>query len=95
MSPNESEEIEYDDGAETPELELTVNDIEERLRELESENSAREVGSGVGYSFGAALAMILSWHSFHAVLWALLAGIFSWGYVIYYVIVNWSTIKML
>lgn len=37
-----------------------------------------------GMSFGSALAMILSWSINHSILWAILHGIFSWFYVIYY-----------
>jgi hypothetical protein len=47
------------------------------------------------YSLGATLAVVLSWDKNHAVLWAVLHGLISWFYVIYYVIVNWSQIKML
>lgn len=73
------------------------DDVEVRLEDLESR--VDELGHGVAaggtaYGFGATLAMILSWHSFHAVLWALLAGVFSWFYVIYYLVVNWSNVKL-
>ncbi len=36
-----------------------------------------------GISMGSALAMILSFQINHSILWAILHGIFSWGYVIY------------
>lgn len=38
--------------------------------------------SGIG--IGAALAMILSWHRNRSILWAIIHGIFSWLYVIYF-----------
>lgn len=47
------------------------------------------------YSLGATLAVVLSWDKNHAVLWALFHGLISWFYVIYYVIANWSQIKLL
>jgi hypothetical protein len=75
-----------------------TSDVEDRLDDLESKMGELDRGAPAGsaaYSLGAALAMILSWHSFHAVLWALLAGIFSWLYVVYYVIVNWSTVRLI
>jgi hypothetical protein len=81
------EEIEYEDGGQS--------DVASRLDDLESR--VDELGRGTaagGAAFGATLAMILSWHSFHAVLWALLAGIFSWFYVIYYLVVNWSSVRL-
>lgn len=38
--------------------------------------------SGIG--LGAALAVTISWSANHSILWAILHGIFSWFYVIYY-----------
>ncbi len=40
--------------------------------------------SGIG--FGAALAMVISWSTYGSVPWAIVHGIFSWFYVIYYVV---------
>lgn len=39
-----------------------------------------------GISFGSALAMVISWSQNGSVLWAILHGLFSWFYVIYYVV---------
>ena len=39
-----------------------------------------------GISFGSALAMIISYANWHSVGWAILHGLLSWFYVIYYVI---------
>jgi hypothetical protein len=39
-----------------------------------------------GIGFGTALAMVISYSSWHSIGWAILHGIFSWGYVIYYAI---------
>jgi len=39
-----------------------------------------------GISFGSALAITISWSLHKSVLWAILHGIFSWFYVIYYVL---------
>jgi hypothetical protein len=41
-----------------------------------------------GISFGAALAIAISWSQHQSILWAILHGIFSWFYVIYYAIVR-------
>lgn len=38
-----------------------------------------------GISIGAALAMILSWDSWH-VVWAIVHGLLSWIYVVYWLI---------
>jgi len=43
----------------------------------------REIArSGVG--FGSALAMVISWSQNESILWAILQGIFSWFYVIWF-----------
>ena len=36
-----------------------------------------------GIEMGSALAMIMSWEANHSILWAMLHGVFGWGYVIY------------
>ena len=41
-----------------------------------------------GISFGSALAIAISWSQHQSILWAILHGIFSWFYVIYYAIVR-------
>ena len=37
-----------------------------------------------GITFGSALAIAISWSVNKSLLWAILHGIFSWFYVIYY-----------
>lgn len=37
-----------------------------------------------GISMGSALAVVCSWQRNRSILWAILAGIFSWIYVIYF-----------
>jgi hypothetical protein len=37
-----------------------------------------------GISLGAAIAVVCSWERNRSILWAILAGIFSWFYVIYF-----------
>lgn len=39
-----------------------------------------------GISMGSALAMILSYNANQSILWAILHGIFSWLYVIYFAV---------
>jgi len=39
-----------------------------------------------GITFGSCLAIVVSYSAWHSIPWAILHGIFSWGYVIYYVI---------
>lgn len=42
--------------------------------------------SGIG--FGSALAIAISWSQNQSILWAILHGLFSWAYVIYFAIVR-------
>lgn len=37
-----------------------------------------------GVSFGSCLAMIISYTNWHSIFWAIVHGIFSWAYVIYF-----------
>jgi hypothetical protein len=39
-----------------------------------------------GITFGTALAMAISFNVNHSVLWAMIHGLLSWIYVIYYVV---------
>ncbi|MCR4787706.1 MAG: hypothetical protein K5888_03880 [Lachnospiraceae bacterium] len=41
-----------------------------------------------GITFGSALAMVISYTNWHSIGWAILHGLFSWGYVIYFIIVH-------
>ena len=74
----------------------------ERLTETEYQRKAEEnmvnlaegqkgrqgVGSGVktGIGFGAALAMVLSYHTYTSVWLAILHGILGWVYVVYHML---------
>lgn len=46
-------------------------------------NVKTEVVRG-GISFGTALAIVISWSVNESILWAIIHGILSWLYVIYY-----------
>jgi hypothetical protein len=39
-----------------------------------------------GIGLGSALAVVCSWQRNRSILWAILAGIFSWFYVIYFAV---------
>ncbi len=47
--------------------------------------AVRSEATRAGISMGTALAMTISWSLHKSVLWALIHGVFSWLYVIYYV----------
>ncbi|MBR3136747.1 MAG: hypothetical protein IKG32_07050 [Clostridia bacterium] len=39
-----------------------------------------------GVTFGSALAMVISYTAWHSIGWAIVHGLLSWAYVIYYII---------
>lgn len=41
-----------------------------------------------GITMGSALAMVLSYNLNHSILWAILHGILSWFYVIYFAVAH-------
>ena len=47
-------------------------------------HSATAAKAGIG--FGTALAITISWSANKSILWAIVHGLFSWFYVIYYAI---------
>jgi hypothetical protein len=65
-----------------------IEDLSERVDALESSaeesRSAREDGIGALYVLGMAIAVTLSWARNASILWCMLHGVFSWGYVIYF-----------
>jgi len=46
----------------------------------------RQGAAKAGVGFGAALAIVISWSANKSILWAILHGVLSWIYVIYYAI---------
>ena len=48
------------------------------------DGSYQVVKSGIG--FGTALAICVSYTANHSIIWAIIHGIFSWLYVIYYIL---------
>ena len=47
-------------------------------------SSTRVEVTRAGVSFGSALAIAISWSTHHSILWAIVHGILSWLYVLYY-----------
>ena len=61
----------------------------ERSVEAMQENNKIEIvekSVKTGVSFGTALAMVISYTNWHSVGWAILHGLMSWVYVVYYVL---------
>jgi hypothetical protein len=51
-----------------------------------AEMARNQDAAKAGIGFGVALAIAISWSANKSILWAILHGIFSWFYVIYYAI---------
>lgn len=49
-------------------------------------NQTTQTVTETGIGLGSAIAVVCSWHRNRSILWAILAGILSWFYVIYFAI---------
>ena len=61
----------------------------ERSVEAMQENNKLEIvekSVKTGITFGSALAMVISYTNWHSVGWAIIHGLMSWLYVIYYIL---------
>lgn len=61
----------------------------ERSVEAMQENNKIEIvekSVKTGITFGSALAMVISYTNWHSVGWAIIHGMMSWLYVVYYVL---------
>ena len=65
-------------------MERGMNSMTAFYREKGQTIVKKTVKSGI--SFGSALAMVISFTTWHSVGWAIFHGLLSWVYVIYYVI---------
>lgn len=52
--------------------------------------AATETASASGIGLGSAIAVTVSWSLYHSLVWAILHGVCSWGYVIYYALTRTS-----
>ena len=53
---------------------------------MAKKGNAGKDAAKAGISFGTALAIARSWSANNSILWAIIHGIFSWFYVIYYAV---------
>lgn len=47
-------------------------------------NQTTQTVTQTGIGLGSAIAIVCSWQRNRSILWAILAGVFSWVYVIYF-----------
>jgi hypothetical protein len=52
--------------------------------QLPAQIQTQNVTYGAGIGLGSALAIVCSWQRNRSILWAILAGILSWFYVVYF-----------
>ena len=60
-----------------------------KIEQLENQKNIQIEDSKIvktGISFGSALAIAISYTQWHSIGWAIIHGLMSWGYVIYYLI---------
>lgn len=74
-------------------LEVSIEEIiygeKREAATIINNNTVKNVTKGL--SFGAALAMVISYFKWQSIGWAILHGLLNWIYVIYYVIrYGWS-----
>lgn len=76
--------------SEGDELRGEIDDLRDRLDEIESESEkagprgAGSRGLSLGYAMGMSIAIVLSWSRNTSILWCVLHGLLSWVYVIYF-----------
>jgi hypothetical protein len=58
--------------------------MSEDTKSLQASPAANAAKVGIG--FGTALAITISWSANKSILWAIVHGVLSWIYVIYYAI---------
>ena len=60
------------------------NIVKENVKEVKIFKTGEIMKKGI--TFGACLAMIVSYCKWKSILWAIIHGTLSWAYVIYYVL---------
>lgn len=56
------------------------------LAQVAGQIQTRTATYDAGIGIGSAVAVVCSWQRNRSILWAILAGIFSWIYVIYFAV---------
>ena len=80
-------EKECDSSTSAREEELAL--LQYKIEQLEKKQSSQADKSDTvktGISFGSALAIVISYSQWHSIGWAIVHGLLSWFYVIYYLI---------
>jgi hypothetical protein len=83
LSPNDPKSADQELVTGSAWIEWLGGDKNNKGEEM-SDDSSSAASSGIG--FGCAMAIAISWSENHSILWAILHGLCSWLYVIYYAI---------
>ncbi|MCL2089220.1 MAG: hypothetical protein FWH14_07030 [Oscillospiraceae bacterium] len=62
--------------------------IEETNTDEKTENNIVKSSVKAGISFGSCLAIVISYTAWESIPWAILHGLLSWFYVVYYLIAH-------
>jgi hypothetical protein len=54
------------------------------LSQIPAQIQTQTVTYGAGISLGSAVGVVCSWQRNRSILWAILAGVLSWFYVVYF-----------
>lgn len=77
-------EEEYQEKAE--ETMVALAEMKAEVEEVKKKVLTMGKGVDLSVSFGAVLAVVISYHAYSSIGWAILHGILGWVYVIYYII---------
>lgn len=75
---------EYQEKAE--ETMVALAEMKAEVEEVKKKVISMDKGVDISVSFGAVLAVVISYHAYSSVGWAIFHGILGWIYVIYYLI---------
>jgi hypothetical protein len=83
--PNDDDDDQYRESCTS-----TEEKFEEMAESINSNFSEMiiSIAQNIVYLFGASLAMVISYSNNGSILWAIVHGLLSWGYVIYYAILK-------
>ena len=75
---------EYQERAE--ETMVALAEMKTEVKNLRKMVGSMDKGVKTGIGFGSVLAMVISYHAYASIGWAVLHGILGWAYVIYYLL---------
>lgn len=68
------------------EIMVAMAEMKSEVKKVKKNMLSMQAGAKAGVSFGSVLAMVISYHAYSSVGWAIFHGILGWIYVIYYLL---------